>query len=165
MRKILCLLACLGLLSSCEKRYEEGPCLSFITAENRLCGDWTLHQYLVEENPAEGAFADTMAMYHFVFNMNSSKAIFLSLKQPEGITIAESLVRPDERMTSLSFSLSPITGYVDQAAPLFRLVPALENDQAWEITRLKRKELWMQTRFQNLTYQLKFELAVDYQSL
>jgi len=165
MKKLLALIVLACLLSACEKRYEDGPCLSFIKAENRLCGEWNIAEATVQNTLVEGASADTLATYGFSFFMNSSKAYFLSLSDSSGITIAESLVRTNDRLTNLSFSLSPITGYEEAIAPLLRIFPALEPDQTWEISRLRREELWIHTTWQDANHELKFKLLNDFQSL
>lgn len=164
MKKLILLVILTGLLAGCDKRYEEGPCLSFIKAENRICGVWKVQGAIAGNLDIPQPGLDTLQLYTFNFNINSSKALFLWLSGPDNTILAECLVRPDERYTTLSFQLLTIEGYETAVEPLLRHFPALAPDQAWEIDRLKRNEMWLSHYGQDGQDQLRFELLYDHQS-
>lgn len=152
------------LLSGCDKRYEDGPCLSFIKAENRICGVWRVDQADQAGLALLPTALDTLRSFTFDLNINSSKAMFLTLHDKNDSTVAECLVRPNERFTTLSFQLLSVQGYESALAPLFRNYPVLRDEQAWSINKLRRDEMWLSAFIADGEHQLKFQLVYDHQN-
>lgn len=160
---VIMLMGILVLASACSKRYEEGPCLSFIKPENRISGLWYIGQYLRDGAADEStAFRDTANVFRFSFYRNPERAFFVSLSDTTGNVLAESLIRSDDRYVYLTFGLIAIEDKINLSAPLFRLIPALSHENEWQIVRLKRKEMWMITSHGGQLHEIRFELLVDY---
>jgi hypothetical protein len=152
-------------LLSCEKKYEDGPCISFIKPENRVNGRWKIDDVLVNGEQSPLADNDSLIICSFSFFRNTDNTMFVSLLDSSNIVWAESLVRTDSRMIYLSFNLSTIEGFDEAVKPVFHILPPLANENTWQITRLKRKEMWMRTVYSEVVYELKFQLLFDYENL
>lgn len=165
MKKVLLVLICLGLLVACDKRYEHGPALSFVKAENRLCGEWQAKEVLINQEAVSRELTDSLRSYLLIFNMNNSKCFVLTLRDTSGTTLAESLVRTDERLTQLTFGLQTLAGFETAAAAFYHAIPAFLEESAWTISRLKRQELWLERQQANRYFELHLDLVTDYQNL
>lgn len=158
---LLCLIA-----ASCSKRYEDGPCLSFIKAKNRIAGRWKVEKLLIDGAESTSVTSsDTLAICSFSFFRNTDNAMFVSLIDSSNTVWAESLVRYDERMTRLTFGLTAIVGYETNTMAIFHPLPALSAEQTWKITRLKRKEMWMHSIYSGNDHELRLKLLYDYDNL
>jgi hypothetical protein len=160
----LCVLLVL-LFSACDKRYEDGPCVSFFKAENRVCGRWKVGQFLKDQ--ADGltvAQKDTLDAYSFSVFRNLDQALFISVIDSSETVVAESLIRHDDRLTQLTFGLASIAGYETVFQVLGRIIPALGAEYTWRINRLKRNEFWMNTTEGGSRSEIRFSLLYDYQN-
>jgi hypothetical protein len=162
MRRVLLLLLLCSFLASCEKRYEDGPCLSFIKPENRITGRWQLSSFLMDGTEQAPALNDTLPVYDFSFLRNSDNALFVSLIDSGDRVWAESLIRYDDRVIYLTFGLTVVEGYDYYIEKVFQALPALSVENTWQITRLKRKEMWMKTEHAGVIHELRFKLLFDY---
>ncbi len=162
MKKLAFILLTLLLAPGCDKRYEEGPCLSFVKAENRLCGLWSVSSMQLNEQERAG---DTTELYRFSVFRNLEGSLYIQLTDTAGLVIAESLIRTDERLTELRFALVTIQGYEEDSAPLFRHCPALFGEAVWTILRLKREEMRLRTDYAWSRVIIDFSLETDYQHL
>jgi hypothetical protein len=168
MRKTRILLALLSLLlvvAACDKRYEDGPAISFVKAKNRLCGLWRIDKVYTGDSEIPGLALDTLKVFDFSIFMNSGGAFFLQIIDTTSTTLAESLIRTDDRLTQLTFYPEPILGYENPFLPLQRNLQAMASENVWTITRLKRDELWMRTLSGSEETTLHFALITDYQNL
>ena len=67
------------IFSSCNK-YEEGPKISFLSAKNRVAGDYTLAKYLV--NGQEIILSDIgIAEYRKVYNADGTGTSYVNLQE------------------------------------------------------------------------------------
>jgi hypothetical protein len=163
MKRILVILLFCSLLAGCDKRYDDGPCLSFVKASNRLCGRWTVDKVLINgEQSYENSGADTLATFSFSISGNNNNAFYISLIDSSDAVFAESLLRVDSRIVNLDFNLEPIIGYEESTAIVYHVIPALEGEHSWIITKLKRKEMWMNTTDGSNTQEIRFSLLYDY---
>jgi hypothetical protein len=163
MKRVLVILLFCSLLAGCDKRYEDGPCLSLVKASNRLCGRWTVDKVLLnEEQVYENSGTDTLSTFSFSISGNNNNAFYISLIDTSDAVFAESLLRVDDRIVNLIFDLEPIAGYEESTAAVYHVIPALEGDHSWTITKLKRKEMWMNTMDGSNTQEIRFSLLYDY---
>jgi hypothetical protein len=91
MRKVALILVCACMFVACDKRYEDGPCLSFVKAENRLCGLWYIENMWVNDIEPSAVQMDTLNQFRIAFFMNSSKALFMSVSDTGEIFIPKPL--------------------------------------------------------------------------
>lgn len=165
MKRIFILIIFIAVFSGCDKRYEDGPCISFVKAENRICGRWTIDKTVVDGTEKIVEAGDTLSWFVFSIFRNIENALFISMIDSNETVIAESLIRYDDRITKLTFVLCPITGYENTTASVFRQVPSLNEERIWTINRLLRKEFWINTYYENKEHEIRFTLLYDYQSL
>lgn len=164
--KYLSILIILALFFfSCEKRYEDGPCISFVKAENRLCGIWRIQNVVMGEVDASAESMDTLANFHIAFFMNNSKALYVSISDTSETVLAESVVRYNERFTELTFNALAIAGYEGRLLPLYHNCPALAQEHLWTITQLKKAETSLETEGQSVIHRLELRLETDYPNL
>lgn len=138
-------------LTACSK-YEDGPWLSFRTAEARICGKWTIENYYedganrledFEREPlycAEYEFTDVNYGSEFIYTI-----ILSGCKGP-----AQSgwwSLNDKNRNLSLTLGL-----YDNPQHPL-------ETHSTWRILRLTKKEFWIETTFNGKTYEIHFKEA------
>lgn len=153
-------------LSACDKRYEDGPCISFVKAENRLCGRWSLTQVTSDGTDIHSTIQkDTLSAYSISIFRNLDNALFIAVIDTQERILAESLIRYNDRLTELTFGLGVIQGYEASYLPFIRQCPRWEAENTMRITRLKREELWMETVSGSPFVETRFELIYDYQNL
>ncbi len=165
LRIILLLFIVAIIFVACDKRYEDGPCISFVKAENRVSGIWRIHEICVDNQPTANEACDTVEHFRLSFFMNNSKALFLAISDTSEKVFAECLVRYNDRITELSFEPITIEGYEASLAPLDRLIPPLAVDQTWTITRLKKSEMTLETLSNSRFYHMELRLLTDYPNL
>lgn len=166
MRRWLSLMVIVMLFVSCDKRYEDGPCISFVKAENRLCGLWQISGLFRDgQDIYTAATVDTLRLYKISIFRNIDRAFFVSVLDVSEMVIAESIIRHDDRMTMLTFDLTNIAGYEAQWESLIRNCPPLGTEHTWTISRLKKEEMWLDVPHENLENRLYLELISDYQNL
>lgn len=164
-RVLLALLLLMLVVAACDKRYEDGPAVSFVKARNRLCGLWRIDQVYSGDSEIPILAKDSLQGYDFSIFMNSGGAFFLQIIDTTSTTLAESLIRTDDRLTQLTFYPEPILGYENPLLPLQRNLPAMASENVWIITRLKRDELWIRTQSASEETTVHFSLITDYQNL
>jgi hypothetical protein len=166
MRRIFILFFLLLSLASCDKRYEDGPCISFISPENRIAGRWKVASLLINGvDQTAVSNNDSLAKCSISFFRDLDNAMFVSLIDSSNLVWAESLVRTDDRMIYLTFGLATIEGYEIAIEPIFHILPALATEKTWKILKLKRTEMWIETEYEGATHELRFKLLFDYDNL
>lgn len=162
MKRYLLIILTFITLLSCNKKYDEGPFISFIKPENRIAGLWEINSISVNDSIIS---ADTLSEFHFSFFTNNEKILFLQLVDTANIINAECFVYSDENTKYLTFKLSVISGFESGYSVVSSVIPALSEENTWEITRLKRKELSLITIYNNNLVKIEFLLIYDYDNL
>lgn len=149
----------LGFLPSCMK-YEEGPCISFRSKENRIEGEWMLKYWTVNG-------IDSLAYWNDYFG---NECIFTFEKCKGDICVYSSNWGTDSNYYKVSgtygkFSknyLGPISFTQDSLSSAFPLWfmhdPKPRGTYIeWTILRLKYEELWFQMNVGGSVYELHLE--------
>jgi hypothetical protein len=128
----------LFLVSSCGK-YDNGPALSFLTEEKRLCRSWTLEKM-------EHANGYSTNEYFFQLKMEKDKSLQIEHKNSldEVVTTASTW-----EWFMVDYGVILNLGYHPQGLPSGTVI--------FEIKRLTKKELWIQDRASLITYHFKSE--------
>jgi hypothetical protein len=160
---LIIIIVALASLVSCDKKYEDGPCISFVKAEKRIIGKWEVDKIVIgEEIVSEKYFDNGFGAYNYTFSRNVENEKFLIL---ENITnyhvVAQSRYYLNDENTEMTFFLKSFQQYYDEVAPLFNFVPALNDECKWTISRLKSKEMWIHTYYQDIYYEIHFKLVYD----
>lgn len=106
--------------SSCGK-YEDGPAFSLLTKKSRLCGDWVLDKYMVND-------VDQTANFQAVFGTNYVWDI-----EKDGAYHVHGSVSDDG-----TWELGE-----DKDDVRFKSSQANSSEVSYRILRLKSKELWL----------------------
>jgi hypothetical protein len=149
-------------LISCSK-YEDGPGISFRSAEKRLSGKWKVSQLLYNEKDITVAFyAPQLDLYPFNIYSDWSKSYFISITHPDGSIVAKSLLTLNKKKTVITFGMAAEPVRETTAKEIFTIIPPLSLENNWDILRLKNDELWIRTGFETNNYELHFILLSDF---
>jgi hypothetical protein len=159
MKKIILILIVLtAVLEGCKK-YEEGPWLSFRSAEKRIYGIYRLTQYDVNNIDSlvlfNDSLCDTLQFYHS--EDSNTNVLKIDGRQNDGGKIyfdgTWKLSNNDKIFILYSFAAYS-HGIVHSATGPFSYFTTTE----WEILRLTNKEVKMKTIFNSKEYLIKLEV-------
>jgi len=139
---ILILLAITAIAAGCQK-YEEGPCISFRSAKNRLYGDYTLTKYTIDGVDSLQQMKDRFGLsFHFFYNEYSGNPNLL-IDDP-GISnpflSIYTLITHNEYIR-VHYGSSMLLGYT----------PGVQEVD-FMILKLKNKDVHLKTSFNNKEY-------------
>ena len=87
------------LFASCNK-YEDGPSVSFRSAEKRLTGKWGISQILFNDKDISlGYFSSGLEVYPFNIYSDWSRDFFISISHTDGNLIAKSDLTLNDKKT------------------------------------------------------------------
>ena len=144
---ILILLVIAGIIEGCKK-YEDGPLVSFRSAENRIFGKHTLIKYTVDGIDSLSLYNDSLGLS---FNFNYDEVSKENICSIDG-------KRKDGKYGSLSWNwkLANNNKILQQIYSIGSIGTGpfgkLKNNIEWEILRLTNKELKMKTNYNNKEY-------------
>ncbi|MEI6124600.1 MAG: hypothetical protein WCQ95_13360 [Bacteroidota bacterium] len=162
MKKYLLALLLISSFYACNK-YEDGPAISFRSAEKRLTGQWQVTTVLFNTTDLSAAFlANHFDLYPFSIYSDWNKQYFIGIAETNGNVIAKSNLNISKHKDRLTFGMLAQESYRTVAAQLFSFIPPLCAENEWQITRLKNDELWIKTRFDTNNFEIKFKLISDY---
>jgi hypothetical protein len=162
MKKLLFILAIPLLLASCNK-YEDGPAISFRSAEKRLCGKWRVSHLLYNEKDITVAYyASHFDLYPFNIYADWSRSYFISITHTDGNIIARSALTLNKKKNVMTFGLIPEDTYKSISLDVFTIIPHLSENNNWTILRLKNNEFWIRTDFETNNFEIHFDLIADF---
>lgn len=162
MKNFTLLVLLSAFLISCNK-YEDGPSISFQSAEKRLTGKWEVTQILFNEKDiSAGYFSSNLNDFPVNIYSDWSKDYFIGISHTNGDVIAKSDLVLNKNKTTVTFGLMTQPSYESLAGEIFSIIPALHDTDEWKILRLKNDELWISTDFDTNTYELHFNLLADF---
>lgn len=162
MRKLLLILFIPLLLVSCKK-YEDGPSISFRSAEKRLAGKWRVSELLYNDKDITVAYyAPHFDLYPINIYSDWSRSYFISITHTDGSVIAKSVMSLNKKKNVMTFGLVPETPYKDIATNIFTVIPPFSTENNWTILRLKNDEFWIRTNFETNNFELHFDLLNDF---
>lgn len=162
MKSLLSVLLLSLLFSSCQK-YEEGPAISFRSAEKRLTGKWEVTQILFNEKDiSTGYFASKLESYPFSIYRDWGGDYFISISNTNGDLIAKSDLVMNDKKTKITFALIALPPYESISNDIFCTIPVLRDTLDWKILRLKNDELRITTDLDSNNYEIHFDLIADY---
>ncbi len=154
MKTYLWLLSLAGLMlvTSCQK-YEEGPSISFRSAEKRIYGGYHIKEYTVNGTDSLDLFYDSLCLnFDFYYNdveMVNSCAIAGNRRDGGGCNVYWHWRLSDDGLDLL----------VDEAPGLSTGTGPFGKGRlaTWRILRLKAKEIRMKTTYNNKEYEVFLE--------
>ena len=150
------------ILISCNK-YEDGPSVSFRSAEKRLTGKWEVSQILFNEKDiSAGYFSSNLNDFPVNIYSDWSKDYFIGISHTNGDVIAKSDLVLNKNKTAITFGLLEQPSYESDAGEIFCIIPPLRDIIEWKILRLKNDELWITTNFDTNNFELHFNLLADF---
>lgn len=160
---LIIVLFSLSLLYSCDKKYEDGPCISFVAAEKRIIGKWEVEKLVIgNEILTDTYISKGFNEYNYTFSRNVENEKFLILENiANSHIVAQSRYYLNDENTEMTYYLKSFQQYYDEVTPLFNFVPAFNDECKWTISRLKSKEMWMHTTYQDVYYEVHFMLVYD----
>jgi len=162
MKKYLSVFFLIIVLFSCNK-YEDGPSVSFRSAEKRLTGKWEISKILFNDKDiSEGYFASNLEIFPFSIYSDWSGDYFISISHTDGNLIAKSDLTLNDKKTRITFALVPLPPYESISNDIFCTIPIFKDTTEWKILRLKNDELWIATDFEANNFELRFNLLADY---
>ena len=161
--KLIIILSFLVALASCDKKYDDGPCISFISAEKRIIGKWEIEKLIVGQEILTDKYnSKGFNVYNYTFSRNIENEKFLILDNSSNShVVAQSRYYLNDENTEITFYLKSFQQYYDEVTPLFNFVPAFNDECKWTISRLKTKEMWIHTTYQDVYYEVHFKLVYD----
>ncbi len=162
MKKILFFTILSIAIVSCNK-YEDGPSISFRSAEKRLTGKWEISKILFNEKDISlGYFSSNLNSFPFSIYSDWSKDYFIGISHTDGNIIAKSDLILNDKKTTITFALVPQAPYESYSNEIFCTIPVFKDTTEWKILRLKNEELWIATDFESNNYELHFDLLADF---
>lgn len=162
MKKFLSVFFLIIVCASCNK-YEDGPSVSFRSAEKRLTGKWEISKILFNEKDiSQGYFASNLEIFPFSIYSDWSGDYFISISHTDGNLISKSDLTINDKKTRITFALVPLAPYESISNDIFCTIPILKDTTGWKILRLKNDELWIATDFEANNFELRFNLLADY---
>jgi hypothetical protein len=162
MKKLLLILFIPLLFISCKK-YEDGPSISFRTAEKRLSGKWRLSALSYNDKDITVAYyAPHFDLYPFNIYADWSRSYFISITNADGSIIANSEMTLNKKKNVMTFGMLPQAPYESIARDIFTVIPPLSGDNNWTLLKLKNDEFWMRTNFESNNFELHFDLLTDF---
>jgi hypothetical protein len=161
--KLIIILSLLVALVSCDKKYDDGPCISFVAAEKRIIGKWEIEKLIVDKEIITDKYnSKGFNVYNYTFSRNVENEKFLILDNiSNSHVVAQSRYYLNDEITEITFYLKSFQQYYDEVTPLFNFVPAFNDECTWTINRLKSKEMWINTTYQDVHYEVHFKLVYD----
>lgn len=146
--------------TACDKRYPEGPCLSFIKADNRIAGKWEISEMAINDS------SFTVPAFHnytlsIFFNIEHLAFINIVSNSNDSI-VAQGHVIINDRRTVMEISLLRAAGNEAAADSILLRIPPMESKSEWLITKLRQKEMHISTVSGNKEYKLSLDLVSDY---
>ncbi len=162
MKKLLLLVFIPLLFVSCNK-YEDGPAISFRSAEKRLCGKWRLSHLLYNNKDITVAYySPHFDLYPFNIYSDWSQSLYIAITNSDGSVIAKSVMTLNKKKNEMTFGMMPEAPNETIARDIFTIIPPLSGDNKWDILRLKNDELWIRTQFETNNFELHFDLLTDF---
>jgi hypothetical protein len=145
-RIILILLFINAISAGCK--YEEGPKISFRSAENRLYGNYILNQYTVNGEDSLSYFNDSLGLnFSFYFDEQDDLDMFkIYGNRSDGVQI---IMLANWTLTSKSKNLNIINLFGNSigTGPLIKY-----TDSEWVLLRLTDSEVKMKTNYSGKEY-------------
>jgi hypothetical protein len=162
MKKLLLLFFISVSLISC-KRYEDGPSISFRSAEKRLTGKWKVSQITNDDKDLTANYY-SLGLDQFPFNIYSdwNHQNFISITNADGSIVAKSILSLNKKKNVMTFGLIPETVSKSIANNIFSIIPPLAAGNDWKILRLKNDEFWIRTNFDSNNFEIHFDLITDF---
>jgi hypothetical protein len=162
MKKLILILFLPLLFTSCNK-YEDGPSISFRSAEKRLSGKWRLSELLYNDKDITVAYYSShLDLYPFNIYSDWSKSYFISITNTDGSLIAESEMTLNKKKNVMTFGMTPKDNYRSLAGDIFTIIPPLSDNNNWTILKLKNNEFWIRTNFESNNFEIHFDLLTDF---
>ena len=149
MKKILIyLIVITAIVSSCKK-YEEGPCISFRSAENRIYGYHELKSITIDGKEHLPDFFDSLAIgFDFHYTEGSGNVCHIDGQRKDGDLVymwsTWELINHNKILKTTSSQSSPPTVFYGP----FKSFVLPE----WEILRLTKKEMKLKTFYEGKYY-------------
>jgi hypothetical protein len=161
--KLIIILSLLAALVSCDKKYDDGPCISFVAEQKRIIGKWEIEKLIVNQEVLTDKYnSKGFNAYNYTFSRNVENEKFLILDNiSNSHGVAQSRYYLNDENTERTFYLKSFQQYYDEVTPLFNFVPAFNDECKWTISRLKTKEMWINTTYQDVYYEVHFKLVYD----
>lgn len=143
-------------LASCSK-YEEGPLISFKSAEKRLLGLWEITEMKVNDIDMISNYREDSVYVKFSIIEYDDVFINIVKESSGGSQLSSSVLTLEDNKKKMRFELKRFVAYEQYTAPLYDLVPPLEFNNAWTIIKLFSKEFIIELQDGEIKYRLKFE--------
>ena len=155
-------LPALLFLAACNK-YEDGPALSFRSAEKRLMGKWEVDQTFFDNQDQTEVYR-LLDLDEFTFNIFSdwSEKLYINITGQNGDVVAQSDLSLSKDKKYLMFRMEPMPAYETDARRVLEFYPVWSLACNWDILRLRNKQLWIRTGFDSGNYEIHFNLVADF---
>ena len=140
IRYFLYILICFFITSSCKKKFEEGPLISFRSAKKRIAGDWSFEKYFENGEDKSTLLLNDTAYTGFFFSNYEYKLLELKGKnnhrdaQVGSYSLKKDLLR-------LSFSVDSINHLQYGHDFLYPFFTTLDTVIELKVLRLTNREL------------------------
>jgi hypothetical protein len=162
INRFLLLVAVSFVAFACSK-YDDGPALSFRSAEKRLSGLWEIQSLKIESIDYHSAYmADSVYLRFVISGTKEQLYIYLVEDSKSSSHLSTSALVLGDKNKTLIFGLPDYSMYTNITAPLFELVPAFNTEHTWDVSRLSMYDLWMSTTHNDSLYELEFHKIEPY---
>ncbi len=144
-----------GILTTCK--YDEGPLLSFKSAEKRLIGLWEITELLIDTLNYVSTYREDTMYVKFSIVKYEDMFIYIVKESASGSQLSSSVLKLEDNKKKLRFGLRRFTAYQHYTELLYELIPPIEFSNAWDIVRLKTNEFIIELFDGSKLYRLKFE--------
>jgi hypothetical protein len=157
------LIILLFLLAVSCKKYEEGPLLSFRSAEKRLLGKWQVEMVSVNDANQTPAYL-MLDLDEFSYNIFSdwSGKYYINAVDAQDHVVVQSPLSINKKKTEITFRMETVSPYESQAQRILDFFPPFIVENKWQILRLKNDELWISNICENGTYIIHFVIIADF---
>lgn len=156
MKKIVCLIFASSFFMQACKKYPEGPTFSLRSPSQRIIGEWNLNYYNINGIDSLDKFLNYTVLPGMDLNDPgiSDTAGYLIRGGVDTANYVSNigLYELKNKKTELVLTKNKIVNYLNLTGPLMS-----SSSITYKILRLKKKELWLQTDYNGVSYELHYE--------
>lgn len=141
---------------ACSK-YDDNPGISFRSVEKRLSGLWEIQSLKIEGIDYHSEYmADSVYLRFVISGTKEQLYIYLVEESKSSSHLSASALVFGDKNKTLIFGLPVYALYTNITAPIFHLIPAINTEHEWDISRLTMDDLWISTDHNDSLYELEF---------
>lgn len=154
LKKVLLFSVLFLTVFGCKRKYPEGPLLTLFSSYERVDGLYTIEQLLVDGEDSTGWLKTNSGFFRvdITNGFNFSDTNRFTVQFTDSLKFSAKWDLNNERNQICFDALKYSWNDIRQIGPI-----AAGEDICWDILKLKRKVMWIKTKYRNKTYEVHFK--------